>query len=313
MVDTKPGKSMKYLIIASALLTLVGCQSLNSKDERMAVSGHLNEPVPEKPAVEQDIPPVVDQLPIVAAPKPAEKLQTFTVVATNLPASELLFALARDARLNLDIDPAIEGNVSINAIDQTLPQILKRISRQVSLRYYLDGPNLVVEQNLPFMRVYHVDYLNIERTTDSTVSIATQIATTGTVEGGGGGGGSNSSTDISNKSVNDFWKSLEDNLGKMAEGDVISNREGGTISVMATANTHEMIQEFMDRVLSNARKQVLIEATVVEVTLNDEFQAGVDWASITSGDGWDVTQSTLAGALGTAPFTSATYSDTSGS
>lgn len=303
---------MKYLIIASALLTLVGCQSLNSKDERMAVSGHLNEPVPEKPAVDQDIPPVVDQLPIVAAPKPAEKLQTFTVVATNLPANELLFALARDARLNLDIDPGIEGNVSINAIDQTLPQILKRISRQVSLRYYLDGPNLVVEKNLPFMRVYHVDYLNMERTTDSTVSIATQIATTGTVEGGGGGGGSNSSTDISNKSTNDLWKSLEDNLGKMAEGDVISNREGGTISVMATASTHEMIQKFLDRVLSNARKQVLIEATVVEVTLNDEFQAGVDWASLTSGDGWDVQQSTLAGALGTAPFTSATYSDVSG-
>ena len=73
-----------------------------------------------------------------------------------------------------------------------------------------------------------------------------------------------------------------------------------------------MIQEFIDRVLSNARKQVLIEATVVEVTLNDEFQAGVDWASITSSDGWDVQQSTLAGALGTAPFTSATYSDVSG-
>jgi general secretion pathway protein D len=81
---------------------------------------------------------------------------------------------------------------------------------------------------------------------------------------------------------------------------------------MATANTHEMIQEFMDRVLYNARKQVLIEATVVEVTLNDEFQAGVDWASITSDDGWDLQQSTLAGALGTAPFTSAIYSDTSG-
>jgi general secretion pathway protein D len=104
-------------------------------------AGHVDTP-PPAPAV--DIPPVVKQVPIIAAPEPVEPLQTFTVVATDLPASELLFALARDARLNLDIDPSIDARVSINAIDQTLPQILQRISRQASFRYYLDGPNLVV-------------------------------------------------------------------------------------------------------------------------------------------------------------------------
>ncbi|HEY5739899.1 MAG TPA: type II and III secretion system protein, partial [Gammaproteobacteria bacterium] len=136
---------MKRLLVLLALFSLMSCQALSEKDDRMAVSTtHLDSAVPE-PAVEQsEIPPVVEQVPIISEPEPAEPLQTFTVVATDLPASELLFALARDARLNLDIDPRIEGRVSINAIDQTLPQILKRISRQVSLRYYLDGPNLVV-------------------------------------------------------------------------------------------------------------------------------------------------------------------------
>ena len=120
---------MKKLISIILLFGVVACSTTAPvKDERMKVSGHLDEPVPVKPAIKRDIPPVVNQLPIVEAPQPAEKLQTFTVVATNLPANELLFALARDARLNLDIDPAISGNVSINAIDQTLPQILKRNS-----------------------------------------------------------------------------------------------------------------------------------------------------------------------------------------
>ncbi|MBT4860290.1 MAG: pilus (MSHA type) biogenesis protein MshL [Gammaproteobacteria bacterium] len=288
---------------------------LPEKDPRMTVSGHIDKPAPEKASIDQAIPPVVSQLPVIAVPKPVEKLQTFTVVATNLPASELLFALARDARLNLDIDPAIDGNISINAIDQTLPQILKRISRQVNLRYFIDGPNMVIQKDLPFTRLYHVDYLNMSRKTKSDVSITTQIAATGTVEGSGGGG-SNSSTSITNVSNHDFWNSLEANVLSLAsngssKGSVISNRESGTLSVLATAAAHDQIQEFMDKVMSSVRKQVLIEATVVEVTLNDDFQAGVDWSSLASGNGWDLAQSTLAGNLGVAPFLSATYTDSS--
>ena len=300
---------MKYLIAITTLLALVACQTgVPPKDERMKVSGHLDEAAPKKKP-EQAIPPVVNQVPIVEAPKPAEKLQTFTVVATDLPASELLFALARDARLNLDIDPSINGNVSINAIDQTLPQILKRIARQVSLHYYIDGPNLVIERDLPFSRIYKIDYLNMSRNTASDVSIATQIASTGT-NAEGSTGGSNSSTKITNTSNNDFWSSLEDNLSKIAGNPVVSNRESGTISVLATASAHEAVQQFLDEVLSSARKQVLIEATVVEVTLNDDFQAGVDWSRLAVGDGWDVNLSTLGSDLTASPFVSATYTDT---
>jgi general secretion pathway protein D len=307
-----PGKTMKYLLIIITLIGLAGCQTtLPEKDPRMAVAGHVNESIPQPSAVEDDIPPVVSQVPVIAAPKPAEKLQTFTVVAADLPASELLFALARDARLNLDIDPAISGNVSINAIDQTLPQILKRISNQVSLRYYVDGPNMVVKRDLPFMRTYKIDYLNMARETKSSVSIDSKIATGGSVEGG-------STTSIKNTSSNDFWKTLETNLLALAQSDgqpgqVISNRESGTINVMSSSKGHESIGKFLDSVMTNVRKQVLIEATVVEVTLNDEFQAGVDWSRLASGNGWDIVQSTLSGNLASGQFLSATFSDKQGS
>ncbi len=310
---------MKKIVTLIAIVSLSACQGgITSKNDRMAAAGHVNQPVPEVELSTIDIPPVVEQVPIIAVPEPAEKLQTFTVVATNLPANELLFALARDARINLDIDPSINSKVSINAIDQTLPQILKRISRQVSLRYYLDGPNLIVEQDRPFIRNYKIDYLNMARTTNSSVEVATQIASTGTSGGGGSGGGSNSSTSVINVAENNFWKTLEENIALLASasgqaGTVISNREAGIISVRTTAAAHEDIQRFVDQVLSSARKQVLIEATVVEVTLNDDFQAGVDWSRIATGDGWSVQQSLLGGTLGTTPFLSATYADTNAS
>ena len=307
---------MKKIVLLLIIASLAACASLmEDRDERMKTpsEGHLDD-VP-LPAVEIDIPPVVQQAPIIAAPEPAEPLQTFTVVATDLPASELLFALARDARLNLDVDPAIDGRVSINAIDQTLPQILKRISRQIALRYYLDGPNLVVELDKPFMRVYRIDYLNMTRVTTSSIGIETALANTDT------GSSGDSSTEVTNDTENNFWESLEANLKVLAsregvKGVVISNRESGIISIRTTSAAHEDIQRFVDQVSGSARQQVLIEATVVEVTLNDDFQGGVDWARIASGDGWSFGQDLLSsttdlGSLGTGgPVVQASYLDT---
>ena len=307
---------MKRILLLIALFTLSACSSMMAPDERMQVDGHLDKPTPAASQAALDIPPVVQQAPIIAAPEPAEPLQTFTVVATDLPADELLFALARDARLNLDIDPAIEGRVSINAIDQTLPQILKRISRQVSLRYYIDGPNLVVERNRPFTRIYRIDYLNMSRSSRSDVGIDTALAAAD--EGASG----DSSANVQSESNNDFWSTLEANIQLLAtendvDGVVISNRESGTISVFTTAAAHENIQRFIDTVVTSARRQVLIEATVVEVTLNDDFQAGVDWARIATGEGWSLSQQVLGSAgapgapdLGNTPITSATYFNT---
>ncbi len=310
---------MKRILLLLAVINLTACTSLMEKrDERLnVVDGHVDTPVPA-PVV--DIPPVVEQLPIIAAPEPAEPMQTFTVVATGLPANELLFALARDARLNLDIDPSIDGLVSINAIDQTLPQILKRISRQASLRYYVDGPNLVVEKDRPFIRIYRVDYLNMARVTISAVGIETALGESDDEAGGSTG---DSSASVSSTATNDFWKTLEANIEVLAsidggKGAVISNRESGTISVLASSAAHEVIQEFIDTVVGSARRQVLIEATVVEVTLNDDFQAGVDWSRIANGEGWSLGQellgtTTTLPALGSGgPVFEASYFNTDG-
>ena len=306
---------MKKIVLLLVLASLTACNTLmEEKDERLFTpsEGHLGSDT--LPTVETDIPPVVQQAPIIAAPEPAERMQTFTVVATDLPANELLFALARDARLNLDIDPTIDGRVSINAIDQTLPQILKRISRQIALRYYLDGPNLVVELDKPFFRVYRIDYLNMSRSTTSSVGIETALADSD--EGATG----NSSTTVDNTSDNNFWESLEDNLELLASragvnGTVISNRETGTVTIYTTSVAHADRQRFVDQITHSARQQVLIEATVVEVTLNDDFQAGVDWSRVANGDGWSIGQDLLSstttlGTLGTAgPVVEASFFD----
>ena len=225
------------------------------------------------------------------------------MVVNDVPVRELLFALARDAKRNVDIAGDVSGTVTLNAIEQTLPQILDRVAREVKLRYRLEGANIVIEADSPFFRNYEVGYVNLSRDTDTTVSVATQVATTGEGAtgndtgggggnrgGGGGGGGTNSSsTRVNSKSNNRFWETLTANIlamlgdkpsgnkDQLTSDNLVVNAEAGVISVKATTAQHQQIQEFIDRVLTNARRQVMIEATIVEVTLNDQYQSGVDW------------------------------------
>jgi len=163
------------------------------------------------------IPPPVRQTPALPKPKPVAKTETYSVVVNNVRVQELLFALARDAKLNVDIHPGIAGNVTLNAIDQTLQQLLARIAKQVDVRWELDGPNLAVMPDTPFLRTYRVDYVNMSRDTSGSVAVTTQIASTGagaTATGGNamGSGSNNSLTKIENKAQNRFWETLEKNI-----------------------------------------------------------------------------------------------------
>ena len=89
----------------------------------------------------------------------------------------------------MDVDPGIDGIVTLNAIDQTLSQILDRIARQVDMRYEIRDKNLLVMPDRPYFRSYTVDYVNLSRDTTGTINVATQIATTGAGQIGEGGGG----------------------------------------------------------------------------------------------------------------------------
>src|SRR5262249_560190 len=118
----------KILLSSVCALLLISCEATNPPK---LSADHLQEPAP----VDGDIPAPATHAPVLSRPKPAAKLATYTVVVSDVPVKDLLFSLARDAKLNVDIHPGISGTVTLNAVDQTLPQILDRVAKQVSLRY----------------------------------------------------------------------------------------------------------------------------------------------------------------------------------
>ena len=286
--------------------------------------------IQDEPRPEGAIPPQVQVTPFLPPPKPAPRPETYSVVVNNVRVHELLFALARDARLNIDIHPDITGTVTINAIDQTLPQLLARIARQVDMRYEISGENLIVMRDSPFLRSYKVDYLSAARNVKMQSMSSTQF-------GASGGGAATSTTtgataQIDVTAENKLWDSLVQNVKDILRetdrilpapsavpaapvspvaapsaaapgapatpatppppvptgvtyqeaASVIGNRETGVLYVRATAKQHEKVQEFLDQVLLGAKRQVLIEATVAEVQLRNEYQRGIEWSRLRS-------------------------------
>ncbi len=240
-----------------------------------------------EPEPTRDIPDPVVPIPTVPEPTPPLWLERYTVVVNEVPVKELLFALARDAGVNVDIDPTVEGVVILNAIDQTLPQILDRIVRQVGVRYEFEGDNLYVQPDRPFLKTYTIDYVNLSRDMQSSNSVATQVASVS----GEGSGGNYSKTDVNIISSHRLWESLTSGIAAIlgsAVGDgegttVVASPESGVVIVNATATQHEVVQAFIDQVLRRAKRQVLIQATIIEVTLNDQYQAGVAWELVNAG------------------------------
>ena len=362
-----------FLVAACAPTTLSGGPS----------AGHLR--AEDVARTQGSIPQPVQQSVPLPRPKTTGKTETYSVVVNNIKVHDLLFALARDARLNVDIHPGISGNVTLNAIDQTLPQLLSRISKQVDMRFELDGPNLAVMPDSPFLKHYRIDYVNLAREVTGTVSTNTQISTSAlSTSGGTSSSGNVSRIQIENKSRNRFWESLEKNLKDLLhetdkifpEGStetvveqsaaqsttgtgapypagtsasrssqaqqtlatspnpatlqnsgatvvkrmtfreaasVISNPETGVIAVRATSRQHEKVQEFIDRIMGSARRQVLIEATIVEVNLADNYQQGIDWTKAATQTGFSLSRATNTQTAGSTvnPFT-LTYRNVSG-
>lgn len=254
------------------------------------VDGHLAVPTRDGTA----IPPPVVSRPFVPPPQVPKRDETYTVVVDDVPVKELLFALSRDASVNVDIHPLVSGNVTINAVNQTLIQILNRVADQVSLTYELQGQNLFITPDIPFWRAYKVDYFNVTRSSSSTTGVATRIATTGgSVSEGSSDMGNHSTTTVTSEVVSDFWRIMANNLEYLlsesgsaaasggdsvpASGNIIINAASGVVNVRTTQKKHREVQRFVDAVVTSVKRQVLIEATIVEVELGDRFQAGIDW------------------------------------
>ena len=246
---------------ALTVFLLAGCYKRSVLPES---EGHITTPA-AKPTL-ADIPPPARVSSFLPEPKPAIKAPTYSVVVNEVPVKELLLALVRDTKQNIDIHPGLQGLVSLNAINETLPAILDRLAKQVNLRYRQEGNTLAVTPDTAYLKTYKINYVNMTRDTTSTIGVSGQIAgpgggaaaggapAGGAPAGGGGAAGANASqTSVQTRSKNsDFWDVMRDNIRAILNS---TRQQSQTAEARAErAETIKQEQEFKIRQMEAASK-----------------------------------------------------------
>jgi len=226
-----------------------------------------------------------------ATPRDAGARHRVSVDAARVPLDSLLFLLAREAALELHPHARFDTPVTYRAEDRPLAEVLDQLAAQSAFAWRIDDDRLVVRTPAAYADSYPVDYLNVERTTRGRVGLATQVGTLNSGGQGGEGGAIANSSDtlIENVSEHRFWASLADDLDSLLADEVPGgaraslNRDAGLVTVFASPGLHATVRTHLARVQRLARRQVLIEASVVEVSLSERYEAGIDWQVLANG------------------------------
>lgn len=242
-------------------------------------------------------------------------------VTDDIPLKDVLIELSRLADVDMEIDPRIDGGIILRVKDKPFNTVIDKVSALGGLRYSVKDGIMRVERDTPYKMDYEVDFLNMTRTSESSISVDTQ--------GLGGSeselpSGSASSTTQSSEA--DVWTSVEEAVTNILnftqQTNILStarfedttaaasdgsaslqlNRQAGVISVIATNKQHESIKDYLEKVRKQVSTQVLIEAKVVEVTLDEQYRSGVDWSYLSNEGSLSITGNFDAAISNTADF-----------
>ncbi|WP_229412124.1 MULTISPECIES: pilus (MSHA type) biogenesis protein MshL [unclassified Massilia] len=241
--------------------------------------------------------------------------ERFNVSFNNVPAQQFFRSIVAGTRYNILVHPDVAGTITANLKDVTLPETLDAIREMYGYDYKIDGTRISIKPLTMQTKMFHVNYLvgkrsgmSSTRVTSTSVSNAVNnqngngYGNNGNNQGqnqngnnqnnngnnpNGQNGGQMDSTDVATTSANDFWSDL-----KLAIEAIVGSKEGGR-SVVVSPQSGVLVIRAMPDELRNVDaylkatqlavdRQVILEAKILEVELNDSYQSGVNWASFAS-------------------------------
>ncbi|MGE3623687.1 MAG: secretin N-terminal domain-containing protein [Bdellovibrionales bacterium] len=313
-------RSRYVLLFVAALLALPSCRdgSMFPGDNEIDPPAHLKrsdyihlrqrENLASSEAI-TPIPPIPDMSSEPAAVAPAKpgggKLVSINVT-DSVPLRDVLVELAREAKVNLELDPRVEGGIIFSAHNQPFDVVLRRICNLAGLRATTDDAFIRIEPDTPYQQTYQLDYLSLARKATSQMEISTNVFDTdisgGGVNGVSGGTGStgsrnsgdnNSSSKISATSDTDFWREVDKSLAQIIATSGQDSKKSGTsysidrqtgmVTVFGNGRQQAAVDTYFKKLKRKAYAQVLIDARVIEVELNEDFQSGIDWRTLFGG------------------------------
>jgi MSHA biogenesis protein MshL len=243
--------------------------------------------------------------------------ERFNVSFNNVPAQQFFRSIVAGTRYNILVHPDVAGTITANLKDVTLPETLDAIREMYGYDYKIDGTRISIKPLTMQTKMFHVNYLVGKRAGSSNTRVtSTSVANAVNNQNGNGNGNGNNqgqnsnnnggnnqnnngnnpngqnnsqqeSTDVATTSANDFWGDL-----KLAIEAIVGSKEGGR-SVVVSPQSGVLVIRAMPDELRNVDaylkatqlavdRQVILEAKILEVELNDSYQSGVNWASFAS-------------------------------
>ncbi|AXY00186.1 pilus (MSHA type) biogenesis protein MshL [Vibrio alfacsensis] len=298
---------MRKLVVGITIASLMGC-SMGHRDP-VEVKQALNESINEANSrALEEIPSSVeaDLMPNLDTNVTSEQgmLKRFRIQANAVEARSFFASLVKGTEYSVAIHPAVQGNITVNLSDVTLDEVLRVV--QDMYGYDVVQTGKVIQVYPAGMRTVTipVDYLQFKRSGRSLTSIVTgSVTSAGKSSSGGSSDDSDSSSSNSDDSSttstggtrietiteSDFWPLLQQSVANLIGSgkgqSVVVTPQAGVITVRAFPDEIREVREFLGVSQERMQRQVILEAKILEVTLSDGYQQGINWSDMTASIG----------------------------
>ncbi|MGR5164420.1 pilus (MSHA type) biogenesis protein MshL [Vibrio owensii] len=299
---------MRKLVVGIVIASLMGC-SMGHRDP-VEVKQALNESINEANSrALEDIPSSVeaDLMPNLDANMSSQQgtLKRFRIQANAVEARSFFASLVKGTEYSVAIHPAVQGNITVNLSDVTLDEVLNVVQNMYGYDVVKSGKVIQIYPAGMRTVTIPVDYLQFKRSGRSLTSIVTgSVTSAGTSSSGGSSDDSDSSdsnnngdssttstggTRIETITESDFWPMLQQavaNLIGSGKGQsVVVTPQAGVITVRAFPDEIREVREFLGVSQERMQRQVILEAKILEVTLSDGYQQGINWSNMSASIG----------------------------
>ncbi len=217
----------------------------------------------------------------------------FDLSVRDAPASDVFMGLVRGTSYNMILPPGLTGTITLHLKDVTVPEALDAIRSAYGYGYRREGSSFYVYGLGMQTRIFHINYLDMVRDGESDIRVTSGELTQTTTSSQGGNNSLGSSTSTSQvapeirvKTVSkwDFWGTLKRSLTAIigtADGrQVVVNPQAGIVIVRAMPRELEMVRRYLRQTSASVDREVILDAKILDVQLNNQFQTGINWAAL---------------------------------